>query len=83
MPAERGLVVRWSTPAPVDGADVRARRAAGRLASRVALGEAIAAWRAAFGDAEWQRAPVVHDASGAPRFDHPSAPAIALAHAAG
>ncbi|MFM9145213.1 MAG: hypothetical protein ACKORL_07610, partial [Phycisphaerales bacterium] len=57
MPAERGLVVRWSTPAPVDGADVRARRAAGRLASRVALGEAIAAWRAAFGDGEWQRAP--------------------------
>jgi hypothetical protein len=83
LPAERGLVVRWSTPAPLAGADMRARRAAGRLASRVALGEAIAAWRAAFGDAEWQRAPVVHDASGAPRFDHPHAPPIALAHAAG
>lgn len=83
MPAERGLVVRWSSPAPIAGADMRARRAAGRLASRVALAEAIAAWRAAFGDAPWQRAPVVHDASGAPQFDHPFAPPIALAHAAG
>ena len=83
MPAERGLVVRWSTPAPIAGADLRARRAAGRLASRVALAEAIAAWRAAVGDAGWQRAPVVHDATGAPRFDHPAAPAIALTHTAG
>jgi phosphopantetheinyl transferase (holo-ACP synthase) len=62
---------------------VRARRAAGRLASRSALAEAIDAWRAAFGDAGWQRAPVVHDATGAPSFDHPAAPAIALAHTAG
>jgi 4'-phosphopantetheinyl transferase EntD len=77
------VVVRWSVTPPVAAGDVRARRAAGRLASRSALAEAIDAWRAAFGDAGWQRAPVVHDATGAPSFDHPAAPAIALAHTAG
>jgi len=77
------VVVRWSVTPPVAAGDVRARRAAGRLASRSAMAEAIDAWRAAFGDAGWQRAPVVHDATGAPRFDHLAAPAIALAHTAG
>ncbi len=82
-PAAPTVVVRWSVTPPVAAGDVRARRAAGRLASRSALAEAIDAWRAAFGDAGWQRAPVVHDATGAPSFDHPAAPAIALAHTAG
>jgi hypothetical protein len=82
-PAAPSLVVRWSAPAPVAAGDLRARRAAGRLASRAALAEAIDAWRAAFGDAPWQRAPLTHDAAGAPRFDDPGAPAIALAHTAG
>lgn len=81
--AAPSLVVRWSVPAPTAPGDLRARRAAGRLASRAALAEAIEAWRAAFGDAPWQRAPVVHDASGAPRFDHAASPPIALAHTAG
>lgn len=83
MPSDGGLIVRWSEPPALAGANRHVLRAAGRVASRAALAEAIAAWRAAFGDAAWQRAPVEHDEAGAPRFACAGAPALALAHTAG
>ncbi len=76
-------MVRWCAPAPLEGGTRAAQRAAARLASRAALAEAIGAWRAAYGDAPWQRAPVVHDVHGAPRFDGGGAPPLALAHTVG
>jgi len=75
--------MRWCAPAPLDGAARAVQRAAARLASRAALAEAIGAWRAAYGEAPWQRAAVVHDVHGAPRFDAEGAPALALAHTIG
>jgi 4'-phosphopantetheinyl transferase EntD len=83
LPSDRGLIVRWSEPPALAGANRHVLRAAGRVASRAALAEAIAAWRAAFGEAEWQHAPVEHDEAGAPRFACAGAPALALAHTAG
>ena len=77
------FILQWHRCDAPAGVSRKAQRVAARLASRAALAQAIARWRALHGDAPWCDAPVEHDESGAPRFAHPGAPLLALAHAPG